>query len=547
MEYVTAVMSLLGGIGVLLFGFKVLSDAIEKLANTKLRGWFSKTSSAGKFAGVGIGTVTTALVQSSGATTVITVGFVNAGIMSLSMATAIIMGANIGTTITAQIAALSAFEFSAFILPLAFVGIFMTMLSKKDKVRTVGNILGGLGLVFVGLEFMSSSMKTFSTNPAFTGALTSLQNPFLLLLIGIGFTALLQSSSAVTTIVISMAASGLIIGSGGNSVLFLILGSNIGSCITAILSSIGANTNAKRAAFIHLLFNLFGTLIFTIMLLLWPSFMEVTLMQWFPDAPTTQIAMFHTFFNTICVIVFFPFIDVFVKIATFIIRDKKVKVPQEETYLDERLLKTPSIALMQAKKEVTRLATISIKTLRDSIDCFTTKDLDSSSKIKDNILHANDVSKKITKFLVKLSSEEISYSDEKIISRLHESLGDILRIADLADNMTKYTRHYVEDEFEFSDAVLADIKLMNDKLGTLFEESMLAFGNANSNAVVRAEELEDEIDGLKRKAVDGHIKRLNEGTCQPQSSSVFINLVGNIERAADHVLNLAHAFEYKVA
>ena len=505
MEYVTAVMSLLGGIGVLLFGFKVLSDAIEKLANTKLRGWFSKTSSAGKFAGVGIGTVTTALVQSSGATTVITVGFVNAGIMSLSMATAIIMGANIGTTITAQIAALSAFEFSAFILPLAFVGIFMTMLSKKDKVRTVGNILGGLGLVFVGLEFMSSSMKTFSTNPAFTGALTSLQNPFLLLLIGIGFTALLQSSSAVTTIVISMAASGLIIGSGGNSVLFLILGSNIGSCITAILSSIGANTNAKRAAFIHLLFNLFGTLIFTIMLLLWPSFMEVTLMQWFPDAPTTQIAMFHTFFNTICVIVFFPFIDVFVKIATFIIRDKKVKVPQEETYLDERLLKTPSIALMQAKKEVTRLATISIKTLRDSIDCFTTKDLDSSSKIKDNILHANDVSKKITKFLVKLSSEEISYSDEKIISRLHESLGDILRIADLADNMTKYTRH--------SDAVLADIKLMNDKLGTLFEESMLAFGNANSNAVVRAEELEDEIDGLKRKAVDGHIKRLNEGTC----------------------------------
>ena len=547
MEYVTAVMSLLGGIGVLLFGFKVLSDAIEKLANTKLRGWFSKTSSAGKFAGVGIGTVTTALVQSSGATTVITVGFVNAGIMSLSMATAIIMGANIGTTITAQIAALSAFEFSAFILPLAFVGIFMTMLSKKDKVRTVGNILGGLGLVFVGLEFMSSSMKTFSTNPAFTGALTSLQNPFLLLLIGIGFTALLQSSSAVTTIVISMAASGLIIGSGGNSVLFLILGSNIGSCITAILSSIGANTNAKRAAFIHLLFNLFGTLIFTIMLLLWPSFMEVTLMQWFPDAPTTQIAMFHTFFNTICVIVFFPFIDVFVKIATFIIRDKKVKVPQEETYLDERLLKTPSIALMQAKKEVTRLATISIKTLRDSIDCFTTKDLDSSSKIKDNILHANDVSKKITKFLVKLSSEEISYSDEKIISRLHESLGDILRIADLADNMTKYTRHYVEDEFEFSDAVLADIKLMNDKLGTLFEESMLAFGNANSNAVVRAEELEDEIDGLKRKAVDGPIKRLNEGTCQPQSSSVFINLVGNIERAADHVLNLAHAFEYKVA
>ena len=330
MEYVYGVMGLLGGLGVLLFGFKVLSDAIEKLANDRLRSWFSKTSGTGRLAGVGIGLVTTTIIQSSSATTVMTVGFVNAGVMSLTMATAVIMGANIGTTITAQIAALSAFEFSSFVLPFAFIGIFMAMLSKKDKVQTVGYILGGLGLVFVGLDIMGSSMDIFATSDTFKDLLLTIDNPFLLLLIGTAFTALIQSSSAVTTIIITMVGAGLMIGSGGNSVYFLVLGSNIGTCVTALLSAIGANTNAKRAALIHLMFNVFGTILFTIMMLCWPTFSQITFEAWFPGNPQTQIAMFHTFFNTVCVILFFPFINVFVKIATFLIRDKKEKEEQKK-------------------------------------------------------------------------------------------------------------------------------------------------------------------------------------------------------------------------
>ena len=247
-EYVVAVMGLLGGLGVLLFGFKVLSDAIEKLANDKLRSWFGRTSGSGRLAGLGIGLVTTSIIQSSSATTVMTVGFVNAGVMSLAMATAVIMGANIGTTVTAQIAALNAFSFSSFVLPLAFIGIFITMLTKSDKAHTIGYILGGLGLVFVGLEFMSSSMEVFRTSEAFRDLLTSISNPLLLLFIGIAFTAIIQSSSAVTTIIIAMVGAGLTIGSGGNSVLFIVLGSNIGTCVTALLSSIGANTNAPRSS-----------------------------------------------------------------------------------------------------------------------------------------------------------------------------------------------------------------------------------------------------------------------------------------------------------
>lgn len=545
MEYVYGVMGLLGGLGVLLFGFKVLSDAIEKLANDRLRSWFSKTSGTGRLAGVGIGLVTTTIIQSSSATTVMTVGFVNAGVMSLTMATAVIMGANIGTTITAQIAALSAFEFSSFVLPFAFIGIFMAMLSKKDKVQTVGYILGGLGLVFVGLDIMGSSMDIFATSDTFKDLLLTIDNPFLLLLIGTAFTALIQSSSAVTTIIITMVGAGLMIGSGGNSVYFLVLGSNIGTCVTALLSAIGANTNAKRAALIHLMFNVFGTILFTIMMLCWPTFSQITFEAWFPGNPQTQIAMFHTFFNTVCVILFFPFINVFVKIATFLIRDKKEKEEQSGTFLDDRFLTTPSIALLQAKKEVTRLATLAIDTLRESVNAFINKDKSADTVIKEKIVNVNTISRRVTKFLIKLSASEVSYRDEKTISALHESLGDILRIADLADNMTKYTAHYVDDHLEFTDTVIGEVKAMDEKLGQLFDESMAAFNDENITAVVKAEELENEIDSLKKHTIDGHIRRLNEGKCQPQASSVFINLVGNIERAADHVLNLAHAFDKK--
>ena len=355
----------------------------------------------------------------------------------------------------------------------------------------------------------------------------------------------MQSSSAVTSIIITMVGAGLTIGSGGNSVLFLILGSNIGTCVTALLSSIGANTNAKRTALIHLMFNVFGSILFFIMLVIWQDFMDMTFASWFPDMPQTQIAMFHTFFNCICTLLFFPFINVFVKIATFVIREKKNPIPQEETFLDDRLLKTPSIAMLQAKKEVGRVATVSITTLRNSIDWFIAKDTSSTEKVKENIAHVNDISKKVTRFLIDLSARDVSYNDEKTISALHETLGDIMRIADLADNMTKYTRHYVDDKLEFSEKVIGEIKTMNDKLGLLFDESMIAFNDGTATAVVKAEELETEIDALRKKTVDGHIRRLNEGTCQPQSSSVFINLVGNIERAADHVLNLAHTFDAK--
>ena len=325
------ILLLLGGLGALFIGMSMLQSATEKLATGGLKKLFEKTASS-KLAGVGIGTLSTMIMQSSGATTVMVVGFVNAGVMTLAQAATYIMGANIGTTITAQIVALGGLSSSSFpltetIIALTLAGTLIKMAFKKKhpKIALAGDLLAGLGLLFLGLETMTSNLEIlFLSNESFKSFLTSLTNPFLLLFLGIILTVLSQSSSAVTSIVLAMAMAGAVIGGSGNGVLYLILGSNIGSCSTALLSSIGATANGKRTAMIHLLFNVLGSLIFFVVLLCWPSAMELTLAKLFPDNPSLQIAMFHTFFNLLCTILFLPFVNVFVKLSKFMVKDKKV-------------------------------------------------------------------------------------------------------------------------------------------------------------------------------------------------------------------------------
>ena len=375
MQYVYAVASFLGGLGAFLIGVKLLSESMEKLANNRLKSLFNKTSKNG-FVGVGIGLVSTMVVQSSSLTTVMVVGLVNAGIMSLYQATTIIMGANIGTTITAQIAALQTFDFISLAMALTSVGAFTAMFAKKDGTKAVANLMCGLGLIFLGLQFMSDSMRFFRESEVVTNAFASVENPFLLLLIGIIVTGIIQSSSAVTSIIISMAAAGIVIGSGGNSVLYVVLGTNIGTCVTALMSSIGTGTNARRAALIHLMFNTFGAVLFMTVLLIWPGFMGATFERWFPGLPATQIAMFHTFFNVVCTALFLPLAKVFVKISIFIIRDKKnkTKAAVSQTFLDERILNTPAVAMNQTVKETARMCGLSMNGLTAAFEAFIAKD-----------------------------------------------------------------------------------------------------------------------------------------------------------------------------
>ena len=545
LDYVLAVVALLAGLGAFLFGFKVLSDNIEKLATNKLRRWFDKTGKS-RLAGVGIGAGVTAIIQSSSATAVMVVGFVNVGLMSLFQATTVIMGANIGTTVTAYFSVIADIPFIEIITVFTCVGIFMDMLCKKDKSKTIGMMLAGLGLVFLGLQFMGMAMDEFAQQQVVKDFLISVDNRLVLLLAGIIITGIVQSSSAVTTLIVQMVGAGLVIGDPSNSgVLFLVLGTNIGTCVTALLSSIGANTNAKRAALIHLMFNVFGTVIFSIFLLCWPGFMDATIGKWFANDPGLQIALFHTFFNVVCTCLFLPFVNVFVKVATKLIRPRKKgeKEAADTVLLDERFLSTPSVAVEQANKAATVMAGRAMESLKIAFDGFVAEDESAKEKVDELNGRVSEMERAIVAYLIKISSQDVSLTDEKLISAIHHSTGDILRISELADNITKYTRNCRRDGIEFSAGVKKSLQDMYAKIDELYQKTLDVFDKKDITAIKAVDRVEDDVDAARKEMIADHIRRLNEGKCKPQSSGIFINLVGNLERAADHLTYVAHAFD----
>ena len=545
MDYTLAVVALLAGLGAFLFGFKVLSDNIEKLATNKLRRWFEKTGRS-RLAGVGIGAGVTAIIQSSSATTVMVVGFVNVGLMSLFQATTVIMGANIGTTVTAYFSVIADIPFIEIITVLTCVGIFMDMLCKKDKTKTIGMMLAGLGLVFLGLQYMGKAMDDFSSQQVVTDFLASVDNRLVLLLAGIVITGIVQSSSAVTTLIVQMVGAGMVIGDPSNSgVLFLVLGTNIGTCVTALLSSIGTKTNARRAALIHLMFNVFGTVIFSVFLLCWPGFLNATLGNWFADNPGLQIALFHTFFNVVCTCIFLPFANVFVKVSTKLIREPKGSdsPASDAALLDERLIHSPSVAINQANKAAARMAELSMDALRTAFHGFVNGDESAKEEVTELNARIGELEHAIVAYLIKVAAEDISLSDEKLVSAIQQSTGDILRIGELADNITKYTRNCKRDGIEFSHGVIKSLQNMFAKIEELGARTLDVFDRKDITAVKAVDKVEDEIDADRKAMVKDHIRRLNEGKCKPASSGVFINLVGNLERAADHLTYVAHALD----
>ncbi len=548
MDYVYSVITILAGCGVFLLGFKLLSDNMEKLAGNGLKRLFNKTSDK-KLVGVGLGAAATAVVQSSAITTVMVIGFVNTGIMSLKQAATIIMGANIGTTITAQIVALQAFNLNVFFMAFAFAGMAMNMFSKKDKVRLAGIALAGLGIVFVGLDVMSGAMEGEMIHAALETVLSKATNPFFLLFIGVAFTALIQSSSAVTTIIIAMAMQGLIVGGGGNAVLYVILGSNIGSCVTALISSIGTSVNARRASIIHLLFNVIGTVIFMVVLLIFPQFQEKTFERWF-SSPETQIAMFHTFFNVLCTLMFLPFTNVLVKLAMLIVPETKTEEKAEETesgakfvYMDKRFLNSPALAISQLKKETFRMADMAMASLATAFNGFIRRDVSTVEKVAVNNEKIADLSKSISDYLVKVSAAGPSLDDEKKISALHNNVGDIVRISELADNLTKYTRKTINENLTFSPVVgtkLSEMYALLQEQYSLVKRIVLM---KEYNIMNESDETEDRVDNMRRSLIADHIDRMQRGECNAENNPVFINLVSNLERVGDHLNYVAHSVD----
>ncbi len=532
-EILLFIAKVLAGTGVFLVGVHLLTQNIEQLATNRIKTLFNKTADK-KLLNVGIGTISTALLQSSGVTTVLIVGFVNVGIMTLGQATAMIMGANIGTTITAQIAALSAFPITTYIQVLACIGMLMTILWSNEKVQNIGYILAGFGLVFIGLAIMSDVMA--ANQHALQGVFETATNPFLLFFIGIISTALVQSSSATTSVIIAMSVAGLSIGTGKNEILYIILGTNIGSCVTALMSSIGASTNAKRASLIHLLFNFLGAIIFFVMLMIWDDFMDVTLKRWFHE-PATQIAMFHTFFNVTCTVIFLPMSSLFVKASTLIIKDKHDDV--EVTYIDERIMTSSSIAIEQLKKELMLIADMSMNTFETSYIAFCERDTTKATPIQKKVDQINAKSQNLINYLIKVSAQ-CSQPEESIIADMHNDIGDVLRIVDIADNFVKYTKRTVEKNIEFSEEVKVQLNDMVQKLNIMFSLVKSCVLNNDVSVLSQIDEIEEQVDKAKKMLVEGHIERLNNKHCKPESSGIFINLVSNLERLGDHLTFIAH-------
>lgn len=545
----TAILTLIAGIGVFLIACKMMSSNLESLSSNKLKALFAKTSKS-KLIGVGIGTVATAAIQSSGATTVMVIGFVNAGIMSLMQAATIIFGANIGTTITGQIVALGMFGANAISTTIVFsafagIGAFIMMFAKKDVVQKVGGILAGFGMLFVGLNMMSGSMEEFASLDSVKHFLASISNPVLLVLIGAILTAVIQSSSVMTSLAITMVFTGLITLDQG---IYLTLGSNIGSCVVAIIAGIGSGTNAKRTALIHLIFNIAGVVVFMLvgLILREASKGYITFgslfAKMFPNALNTQMAMFHTIFNVITVILILPLTNLLVKLVTKIIPEKKKKEDKDAPhlyYIDEHLLTTPPIAVQQTKNEIVNMAEIAMRNFTLSCDIVCSMDFKNIEKFRNNETQLNFLNKELVRFIIKLSKLEMSDKDRMYLSSALHTITDLERVGDYAENIVEYAEKMSSADEQFSDDAVEEIHEMQQLIDELYQKVMKAYVNGDMASLKEANAIEERIDEFTEQMQDGHIRRMDKGICTSDIGAQYMSLASNAERVADHFINVA--------
>ena len=531
------ILALLAGSGVFMAGMNMLSSNLEKIAGNKMKSLLGKISN-NRFAGVGIGASVTAIIQSSAATTVMAIGFVNAGVMTLMQATAIIMGANIGTTVTGLLVSLSSFNISLYFSVFTFIGIMM-MFIKNDKVKIIGGILAGLGLLFVGLDLMSNAFNDPAIKEFFIKIFTSINFPLLLILCGIVFTALLQSSSAATGLVIVMVGNGAI---DVSSALFIILGSNIGTCVTAIIASIGTTTNAKRTAFIHLAFNVIGTIIFTIFIWIFTPYIVSFLDAIFPNNGEMQIALFHIIFNVTTTLLLLPFIKWLVRLAELVIREKKKESAPAFTlkYVDDRLLTTPPIALMQVKKEVEYMASLANENLERSFDVIFLKDKTKIDKVYEVEEHINFMNNALTKYLIKLSSL-VNSDEEKIIGSYFHVLNDIERIGDHAENFLEVGIKLIENNLSFSKEGEEEVKTMYSKVLAMYDLAIEGFDDVKKNHLKELDKYEQQLDDMKDDLSSSHFDRLADGKCSIEMGDMFYSIISGLERVGDHLVNVGYS------
>ena len=522
-----------GGLGLFLYGMKLMSDGLENTAGEKLKGILEKVTS-NMFVGVLVGAIVTSIIQSSSATTVMVVSFVNAGLMSLLQAVGVIMGANIGTTITAQMVS---FKLDSIAPIFIGVGAILMLIAKKKKMKDISCIILGFGVLFLGMGTMSTAMKPVAEMPAFSEFILVVGNNAILgLLTGLIMTAIVQSSSATTGILVALAATGAI---DMRLAFPVILGCNIGTCVTALLASVGANRVAKKAALMHLFFNTFGAIIF------FPFVAQVTnLVETIsPGNVARQVANAHTIFNVVVTVVMFPLAGYLVKLVNFILPGGETVEGNGAIYLDKQFLDNPMIASGQVVKETVRMAELARDNFTLSMRAFLENSEECINKVYINENIINTIEKEITDYLIELSESNLAEEESRLVSETYHTINDIERIGDHATNIVELANNKIENKLELSSEALSELKEMYD---TTLESVNLSIRSYSNNKIINPKDIEfieEKIDSLEKKFRVNNINRLNAKQCITSSGIILFDLLSNLERIGDHANNIARARE----
>lgn len=538
MDWTNLILSFLGGFGLFLFGMEYMGEGLQRAAGSRMKNILGVLT-RNRLLGVLVGAGVTALIQSSSATTVMVVGFVNVGLLSLRQAVGVIMGANIGTTITSWIVALG--EWTEFLKPSVLapifivVGVVLSMFSKNAQLKSIGQILFGFGGLFLGLDMMSTAAKPLSKLDSVKNLFLLLgSNPILGVLTGTIVTAIIQSSSASVGILQALALAGLV---PWGSAIYIILGQNIGTCITAILSSIGANINAKRAATIHFLFNLIGTIIFGILAVIVFNFVMPALRNELIDA--TQISMIHTVFNVLSTIILFPFGNLLVFLAESLIKGKSKEEREDDYFLDERLLETPTIAVQTTIKEVVRMGEMACWNVQASLDAIFDQDEAKMKEVFEREREINTLQEKLNGYLIKLSNINLSEKEQLKVAELFHMVSDIERVGDHADNIGELAVKLKEQNVKFSEIAKKELEGIADMALKCYSKAIKGYEEQDTNMALDAMALEDKVDKLEEKLRSKHMKRLAKEECNPFAGIIFLDMISNIERITDHASNIA--------
>ena len=534
------IATLLSGLGLLLYGIKILGEGLELAAGAKLKVLLEKMTS-NRFAAVLVGFVITTLIQSSSTTTVMVVGFVNTGIMNLTQAIGVIMGANIGTTTTSILVSLDIGKYA----PIAIgIGVFLSMLTKKTTKKHIGLAITGFGMLFLGMTLMKDAMEPLASSPVFSEWLMNANNPFMAILIGTVITAVIQSSAASIGILQALASQGLI---PLHFAAYVIYGQNIGTCITALISSIGTKKNSKRTAVMHVLFNVFGTVIFIILTKLLPF---TDWIESLTDNTMMHLSLVHIIFNVVSTLIMFPFADkVLVKLACLIVPDKKDFSEDDFKlqFVDNLMINTPPFAVAQVSKEVHRMAGLARHNFSIAAEDLLNKSCDHFDEVQHTEEVINFLNHNITPILVKINSLDLSYSDAKYIGRVFHVINDIERIGDHAQNLEEAAKSRVDEGIEISAEGERELREMYETTLKLIDGSIEAFTSQilDNEKAEQLSEYEASVDDMQTEFEQSHIERLNAHKCNTRAGMLFINTITDFERVADHATNIAWSVSKK--